>query len=469
MRTLIKYLIVLCALMTWGVGQVSAQSIDYKDNGKLSLLNDKCREMYTKEYFPKSYFKSFAIKVDVTGVVNGCAYDQLSFSAITSVNSYTVGQGALARCASSSGNGNCVIFAENDAIVWAGSNRVSSNIASAPSNSISTQNLTIKNAEEELRQKELLIKADQERRQRELQAKVDEERRQKEVSLKAEAERNKKDLVVRDDSSDKERMFAAQLSRLADENEKLRQQLANATTSRVTQSNRKALVIGNDSYRSVTRLVNAREDARAIANNLQKVGYTVSLRLDLTEKQLREAFRVFKNQVNPGDEVAIFYAGHGVQIGSTNYLLPIDVEGDNEEQIRDEAFPLQRLLDDMSDKRAKFTLAMLDACRDNPFKNSGRAVGNIRGLAPTSAATGQMIIFSAGTGQQALDKLGPTDKSKNGLFTRVFLDQMHSPGLSIDRIVKNVRNEVAKLAQSIGHEQVPAIYDQVLGEFYFSN
>ena len=95
---------------------------------------------------------------------------------------------------------------------------------------------------------------------------------------------------------------------------------------------------------------------------------------------------------------------------------------------------------------------MLDACRDNPFKNSGRSVGGTRGVAPTSAATGQTIIFSAGTGQQALDKLGPTDKSKNGLFTRVFLDQMHSPSLSIDRIVKNMRNEVAKLAKSIGHE-----------------
>ena len=147
MRTLIKYLMVLCALMTWGVGQVSAQAIDYKDNGKLSLLNDKCREMYTKEYFPKSYFKAFAIKVDVSGVVNGCAYDQRGFSNYSAASD-TARQGSLARCATSSGSGNCVIFAENDAIVWAGSNQVSSNIASLPSNSISTQNLTIKNADE---------------------------------------------------------------------------------------------------------------------------------------------------------------------------------------------------------------------------------------------------------------------------------------------------------------------------------
>ena len=110
---------------------------------------------------------------------------------------------------------------------------------------------------------------------------------------------------------------------------------------------------------------------------------------------------------------------------------------------------------------------MIDACRDNPFKTAGgRAIGG-RGLAPTTAATGQMVIFSAGAGQQAMDKLGPTDKNKNGLFTRVFLKEMQKPGVSVDRVVRNVRNEVVGLAKSVGHEQVPAIYDQVVGEFYF--
>ena len=110
---------------------------------------------------------------------------------------------------------------------------------------------------------------------------------------------------------------------------------------------------------------------------------------------------------------------------------------------------------------------MIDACRDNPFKSSGRSVIGTRGLAPTTAATGQMIVFSAGTGQQALDKLGPNDKSKNGLFTRVFVKEMQKAGVSVDRVVRNVRTEVVALAKSVGHNQVPAIYDQVVGEFYF--
>jgi len=231
-------------------------------------------------------------------------------------------------------------------------------------------------------------------------------------------------------------------------------------------ANRKALVIGNDTYKSVPKLLNAREDARTIASNLTAVGYQVTLKLDLDEKEMKAALRIFAEQVQGGDEVLFFFAGHGVQLGSTNYLLPIDLAGNSEAQVRDEAIQLQRILDDMSDRKAKFTLAMIDACRDNPFKSSGRAIGG-RGLAPTTAATGQMVIFSAGTGQQALDKLGNTDKNKNGLFTRVFVQEMQKPNLSVDRVVKNVRNKVAELAKTVGHEQVPAIYDQVLGDFYF--
>ena len=233
-------------------------------------------------------------------------------------------------------------------------------------------------------------------------------------------------------------------------------------------ANRKALVIGNDSYKYVSKLANAREDARVIADNLTNVGFKVTLRMDLTEKEMKATLRGFKAQVEAGDEVAFFYAGHGVQLANSNFLVPIDVAGEGEEQIKDEGIALQRVLDDISEKKAKFTIAMIDACRDNPFKSNGRAIGgSTRGLAPTTAATGQMIIFSAGTGQQALDKLGSSDKEKNGLFTRIFVREMQKKGVSVDRLVRNVRAEVVDLAKSVGHEQVPAIYDQVVGEFYF--
>ena len=234
----------------------------------------------------------------------------------------------------------------------------------------------------------------------------------------------------------------------------------------VTYANRKALVIGNDLYTHVPKLNNAGADAEAMAKSLEAVGYKVFKHLNLDEKKFKQAIRDFRQNLSGGDEVLFFYAGHGVQLGNANYLLPTDVQGDQEDQVKDDAILLQKVLDDLEEKKTKFALAVIDACRDNPFKSKGRAIGG-RGLAPTSAATGQMIMFSAGSGQQALDRLGDNDKEKNGLFTRIFVKEMVKPGLSVDRVLRNVRNEVVRLARTVGHEQTPALYDQAIGEFYF--
>jgi hypothetical protein len=233
-------------------------------------------------------------------------------------------------------------------------------------------------------------------------------------------------------------------------------------------SNRKALVIGNDRYASVAPLLNARADAEAIGRSLDSLGYKVTVRLDLDERQMKTALRDFRMNLEGGDEVVFFFAGHGVQLGAVNYLLPVDIRGESEEQVRDDAMPLQRILDDLADRRIKLTLAIIDACRDNPFPRSGRTIGGRgRGLAPTPAATGQMVVYSAGAGQQALDRLGPGDKDPNGLFTRMLLREMRTPGMRVDSVIREVRKRVVEAAQAIGHEQVPAVYDQVVGDFYF--
>ena len=231
-------------------------------------------------------------------------------------------------------------------------------------------------------------------------------------------------------------------------------------------ANRKALVIGNDLYTDVSKLNNAAADANAMAIALDQVGYKVFKHLNLDEKKFKQAIRDFRANVQGGDEVLVFYAGHGVQLGSANYLLPIDIKGEGEDQVKDEAILLQKILDELEEKKTKFALAVIDACRDNPFKTKGRALGG-RGLAPTSAATGQMVMFSAGSGQQALDRLSDKDPEKNGLFTRIFVKEMMKPGVSVDRVLRNVRTEVVRLAKSVGHEQTPALYDQAIGEFYF--
>jgi hypothetical protein len=287
-------------------------------------------------------------------------------------------------------------------------------------------------------------------------------------NLRLESEKSRLEQAARDAqqrASEKEaekQKLQAELDRLRSEKEK---------TSAITPSNagRKALVIGNKGYKYISPLVTSMDDARSVADQWKRYGYAVTLVLDANEREMKGAIRQFASQVQGGDEVAIFYAGHGVQIGNTNYLIPVDVNGESETQIRDEAVPLHRLLDDLNERKARFTLAVIDACRDNPFKSASRNIGaGTRGLASTTAATGQMLIFSAGAGQKALDHLGPNDKSKNGVFTRVFLDQMRKTKGPVDKVLKDTRVQVVRLAQSVGHEQVPAIYDQVVGEFFFT-
>jgi len=242
---------------------------------------------------------------------------------------------------------------------------------------------------------------------------------------------------------------------------------ANPSAVPLLTEHRVALVIGNDNYQNVTKLENARADARAIANSLRAAGFDVDLRIDIAEKAMKEAVRIFKSKVGGGDVAVFYYSGHGVQLGAANYLLPVDVRGESEDQLKDDALPLQRVLDDLQDQKAKFSLAIIDACRDNPFKGAGqRALGG-RGLAPPTAANGQMVLFSAGSGQRALDKTGPGDRSENGVFTRVLLEEMDKPDVPVDRVLKNVRQRVVQIAKSVDHDQVPAIYDQVVGDFFF--
>jgi hypothetical protein len=234
---------------------------------------------------------------------------------------------------------------------------------------------------------------------------------------------------------------------------------------------RRALLIGNDTYKYADVLKNAREDARAMAAELKGFGYEVTLRLDQNQKEMQATLRDFRESIKEGDEVLFYFSGHAVEIDGKNFLTPIDTIGMNQNQLADDSIDLKSsVLDPFTRKKAKLTLALIDACRNNPFlktSSTRSVVGGSKGLAPTTPATGQLIVYSAGSGQTALDRLGESDNVKNGLFTRVFLQEMKKVDLPIDRVIKNVRTEVVRLARTIGHDQVPAIYDEVVGDFYF--
>ena len=130
---------------------------------------------------------------------------------------------------------------------------------------------------------------------------------------------------------------------------------------------------------------------------------------------------------------------------------------------------LSALSDRLQQKGAATVILILDACRDNPFAVKGkRAIGMTRGLTRMDPAEGMFVLFSAGQGQSALDRLSDTDANPNSVFTRTLLVEMETPGQSMVQIAKKTQSKVRELAAKVDHVQVPAYYDQIVGDLYLS-
>jgi hypothetical protein len=231
---------------------------------------------------------------------------------------------------------------------------------------------------------------------------------------------------------------------------------------------RLALIIGNDTYTNpdVPKLLKARNDATAMANELKLAGFEINLNKDLNYKNMVKAIDNFTDKITGGDEVVVFYAGHGVQLKSGNYLLPTDIEPNSSAEVEKTAFSIEDLRDKLNDARPSFTLIIADACRA-PLQSNGRGLSTSRGLGAVDAAKGQMIIQSASRGQEALDRLSQNDPNPNSVFTREFISRMRKPGVRIEDMVREVQNAVEELAKSVKHEQRPAITNESRGNFYF--
>ena len=233
---------------------------------------------------------------------------------------------------------------------------------------------------------------------------------------------------------------------------------------------RHALVIGIDTYTSVPTLEKARNDAVSVHEALSKVGFNSDLVVDADQLQLLRALSDFSSRVRPGDEVIFYFAGHGVEIEGRNYLLPSDIPEalpGGEFLVTSRALALDNVLDILRSRGARVSMLIIDACRDNPFPRQGtRSLGATRGLGRVEAAPeGTFILFSAGNGQTALDRLSDTDPNPNSVFTRILLPRLTEPGLPVHEMSRLVRTEVRQLARTIGHDQFPAVYDQFDGSF----
>lgn len=232
----------------------------------------------------------------------------------------------------------------------------------------------------------------------------------------------------------------------------------------VNQQRRVALVIGNSRYRSVAALRNAVNDAKDVEQALKRLSFNVLSGFDLTHQQTLALIQRFRANLRPGDVALVFFAGHGISIDNSNFLLPVDFQPDFSQSAaaaRSKSMDLeQTLVPMMRSAGVRLSMVVADACREIPqISSATRSLS--RGLAaPRSMASGTIIIYAAGAGQTAADGTG-----RNGVFTAKFLQAIAAPNVDIKRAMDWVALSVAN---ETGGMQTPSVYSELTGDFFFS-
>lgn len=235
----------------------------------------------------------------------------------------------------------------------------------------------------------------------------------------------------------------------------------------VTNAKRVALIIGNSAYQNVAPLKNAANDARLMSETLKNLGFEVITAIDADRMAMRDKVYQFGDKIAEEKAVGLFfYAGHGIQVDGINYLVPITANITRKEDVDEECFSIEKVLGQMTFAKNDLNIVILDACRDNPFANTSRAVkGEGGGLAQLNAPKGTFIAFSTSPGKTASDGNG-----SNGLYTEQLAKAVMVPGARIEDVFKQVRNEVYKISSEIngeGNEQIPWENSSIFADFYF--
>jgi uncharacterized caspase-like protein len=228
-----------------------------------------------------------------------------------------------------------------------------------------------------------------------------------------------------------------------------------------------ALVIGNGGYANVAPLTNAKNDAEALAAVLRRIGFTkVTLQLDLSRDKLLDALGTFANEARRADWAVLYYAGHGIEIGGTNYLIPVDAKLASDRDVSFQAVELDKALDGAGGAK-KIGIVMVDACRENPFVKtmtrsmaSARSIG--RGLAPPEPDGATLVAYAIKQGQVAEDGVG----MPNGPFVTALVKNLDIVGVEIGLLFRKVRDEVLVMTS---RRQEPFVYGSLPSEeFYFN-
>jgi uncharacterized caspase-like protein len=227
-------------------------------------------------------------------------------------------------------------------------------------------------------------------------------------------------------------------------------------------SGKVALVIGNSAYRNVAYLPNPVHDAREIGNALERLGFTVTRVNDASYDQMRRAFLDFGRRARDAEMALVFFAGHGIEVGGENWLIPIDAELKSDTDVEHEALGLKGVMLTV-EQTSKLGLVILDACRNNPFaakmKQSTRTRSVARGLVQVEPNANVLVAYAARDGTLAADGDG-----RHSPFTIALLRHIETPGLEINFLFRNVRDDVMR---ATNRAQQPYVYGSLSRDAIF--
>ena len=231
---------------------------------------------------------------------------------------------------------------------------------------------------------------------------------------------------------------------------------------------RVALVIANASYSNAPKLANPLSDAEIVSRTLREVGFqSVIVRTDLSYQDTLTTLREFAKLVDGADWAVVYYAGHGIESGGSNFLIPVDARLQTDRDIDLEGIELSKVVAAVEGAN-RLRLIILDACRDNPFASqmrrtmASRSLG--RGLARVEPEPGTLIAYAAKHGETAIDGVA----NRNSPFADALVKRIRqTPPIEVRRLFDYVRDDVLK---ATGKKQQPFSYGSISAEedFYFS-
>jgi hypothetical protein len=221
-------------------------------------------------------------------------------------------------------------------------------------------------------------------------------------------------------------------------------------------THRLALVIGNNAYTDGV-LKNPINDARSMATTLRELGFEVRVLENADRMTMQRAVVDFGRKLNESTVGLFYFAGHGMQVRGSNYLIPVKAEIASEDEVEVEGLDVAYVLARMATAKNQFNIVILDACRNNPFQRSFRSANN--GLAAISAPTGTLIAYATAPGSVASD-----GDSANGIYTAELVKAIRQPGVSMEEAFKQARSGVITRTQG---RQTPWESSSVIGHFSF--